>query len=259
MIKGRGLSPGVANASAVVCDQYISPLGEIRGDGYIASGPCEGSEISGRIMIFKGGRGSTVGSYIFLQLRENGRAPAGIINEKGEQMIVTGAIISDIPMVDSLPLDIFRTGDFVKIDGTTGYVEIQNVEERQVATAYVIHEGRLLVMKRSDSAPTYPGAIGGVSGYVEKGEGPAEAAIREVREETSLRDANVVKVGTEIQVRYGGIVFRITPVLVSTSSADIKLNYENSSFSWVTREELERMETVPKFKETYDLLISGKP
>ena len=259
MIKARGLSPGRAEGEAVVCDQYISPLGEISNEGIIASGPCEGREISGKVMIFKGGRGSTVGSYVFIQLREKGKAPAGMINEIGDQMIVTGAIISEIPMVDSVPLDIFISGDHVSIDGTAGSVEIRNVEEREVATAYITREDKILVMKRSESAPTYPGSFGGVSGYVEKGEKPVEAALREVGEETSLKDVKILNVGKEVLVRYQNILFKITPVLMKTSSDEIKLNYENSAFFWMTREELNSIKTVPKFKETYDLLVGRKP
>ncbi|MEM0128383.1 MAG: DUF126 domain-containing protein [Thermoplasmatales archaeon] len=259
MIKGRGLSPGTASAEAIVCDQYISPLGEIKEDGHIMSGPCEGTEISGKIFIFRGGRGSTVGSYVLLQLRGSGKAPAGIINEVGEQMIVTGAIISDLPMVDSVPIDIFLTGDSVTINGSTGDVKIENVQERKVATAYVVNGDRLLLMKRSESAPSYAGMFGGVSGYVEAKENPVETAIREVAEETSINNLEIMKVGKEVQVRYGKILFRITPVLLKTDSKDVKLNYENSSYSWVTKKELQDINTVPKFKEVYEALLKANP
>ncbi|MEL9914672.1 MAG: DUF126 domain-containing protein [Thermoplasmatales archaeon] len=258
MIKGRGLSPGLASAKAVVCDQYISPLGELGLDGYISAGPCEGSLVSGKIFIFRGGRGSTVGSYIFLQLKESGKAPAGIINELGEQIVVTGAIISDLPMVDLMPIDIFVNGDTVTVNGSTGEVKIENVEEKMVATAYVVRNGRLLVMKRSDSAPTYAGMYGGVSGYIEEGEHPEDTARREVAEEASLTDLKLLEIGKEVQVRYGQTLFRITPVLMSSVSGDVKLNYENSSYFWVTRDELQGLETVPKFKEVFDSLLNSK-
>lgn len=48
-------------------------------------------------------------------------------------------------------------------------------------TAIVVHEGRLLVGTRADN-----GAVQPVSGIVEPGEEPADAAVREVREEAGV-------------------------------------------------------------------------
>ncbi|EQB64712.1 MAG: hypothetical protein AMDU3_IPLC00004G0290 [Thermoplasmatales archaeon I-plasma] len=159
LIKGRGLSPGNATSSVVVCDQYISPLGEISRDGLITSGPCENVNITGKILAFKGGRGSTVGSYTFLELKSKNLAPSGLINETAEQMVVTGAIISEIPMVDMVPLDIFLPGDRISINGNTGEVIIDGVKEKRVATVYLIHKGKVLLLKRSEKCDIFPWTI----------------------------------------------------------------------------------------------------
>lgn len=52
-------------------------------------------------MFIPGGKGSTVGSYVIFQMKKNGTAPKAIICLKAEPIIATGAIMSDIPMVDS--------------------------------------------------------------------------------------------------------------------------------------------------------------
>jgi predicted aconitase with swiveling domain/8-oxo-dGTP pyrophosphatase MutT (NUDIX family) len=250
LIKGRGLSPGDKTAKAIVCDQFISPLGEISKDGLITSGPCEDSCISDKILIFRGGRGSTVGSYTFLELKNKNIAPSGLIIEEADQMVVTGAIISDIPLVDHVPLDIFLNDDTVTLSGSTGDVSIADVIKKRVATVYLLHKGNLLLLKRSTDMTTYPGQYGGISGYIERGETPEQTGKRETEEECGIKDAMVKAIGKDIYVRYGGLLFEITPMLMVTSRADVKLNHENSEYSWINPKSLGDYQTVPKFKET---------
>lgn len=87
----------------------------------------KGQSISGKVLVFPAGKGSTVGSYVMYQLKKNGTAPAAVINRSAEPIVAVGAIISDIPMVDSIEPDaisIIKTGDLVRVDGTKGVVDI---------------------------------------------------------------------------------------------------------------------------------------
>ncbi len=256
MIKGRGLSPGRVSAEVIVCDQFISPLGEISREGLVTTGPCSNSSITGKILAFKGGRGSTVGSYTFLELKTNNIAPAGLINESAEGMVVTGAIISDIPMVDGVPLDVLVNGDWITLDGNSGEVAISNVEEKRVTTVFLMHGESLLVLKRSSESSSYAGQFGGISGYIEEGETPEETGRREMMEEIGIRDAVLRRTGKNIYVRSDGIIYEITPLLMYTESVDVKLNEENSSFHWAKHDDLKSYDTVPKFSETLEALLN---
>jgi len=92
-------------------------------DGHELEGKC----LSGKVLVFPHGKGSTVGSYVMYQLKKNNVAPAAIINRSAEPIVVVGAIISDIPMVDSTdpdPIEIIKNGDIVRVDGTKGVVTI---------------------------------------------------------------------------------------------------------------------------------------
>lgn len=83
--------------------------------------------MTGKVLVFPSGKGSTVGSYVMYQLKKNGTAPAAIINRSAEPIVAVGAIISDIPMLDSTKpdaIDTIRTGDFIRVDGTRGTVDI---------------------------------------------------------------------------------------------------------------------------------------
>ncbi len=251
LIMGRGMAPGTAEADALVCNQTISPLGEMSKSGIIVSGPCSGKSFRDRILIFKGGRGSTVGSYVLLELKNSNYAPAGIINEAAEQVVLTGAIISEIPMIDRIPLDIFREGDIVRMDGKEGSVSIKNIAEKDVATVYLLKGNQILLLKRSDKVSTYKCQYGGISGYIEKEETPEETGRREMMEECGITDAKLLSKGKIVYVRDDRTIFRITPIIMKTEQENIRLNWENSESIWVDMDKLNSYETVPKFKETF--------
>jgi hypothetical protein len=56
-------------------------------------------------------------------MKKNGTAPAGIVNKECETVVAVGAIISEIPCVDSVDISRIKTGDTVSIDN--GVVMVQ--------------------------------------------------------------------------------------------------------------------------------------
>ena len=127
-LSGRSISRGIGKGQALVCKDAISFLGGIDPKtgivvekGHAIEGKC----IAGKVLVFPRGKGSTVGSYIMLQLKKNGVAPAAIINLEAEPIIAVGAIISEIPMVDKLARDSFsflKDGMEITVDGGKGTV-----------------------------------------------------------------------------------------------------------------------------------------
>ena len=83
----------------------------------------EGQDISGKILVFPQGTGSTVGSYTLYQLKKNGKAPLAIINKECETIVAVGCIISEIPCVDHIEIEKIKTGDKIKVDAEKGIVE----------------------------------------------------------------------------------------------------------------------------------------
>ena len=77
--------------------------------------PLEGHSVSGRVLVFPTGKGSTVGSYTIYRLTKNRVGPAAIVNAQSEAIVAVGAIISDIPMVDQVDIAQIRTGDVVVV------------------------------------------------------------------------------------------------------------------------------------------------
>jgi hypothetical protein len=51
-------------------------------------------------------------------------APKAIVNETADPVVVVGAIIADVTMVDRVDITRISTGDLVEVDGTKGVVTI---------------------------------------------------------------------------------------------------------------------------------------
>lgn len=124
------VSRGRSEGEALVTSQPISFLGSIDpGTGIVIEKghELEGAGIKGKVLVFPGGKGSTVGSYVIYQLKKNGVAPCAMINIKTDPIVAVGAVISGIPLVDRVekdPVKTIRTKDKVIVDAIKGCVEI---------------------------------------------------------------------------------------------------------------------------------------
>ncbi|WP_332449421.1 DUF126 domain-containing protein [Methanoculleus sp.] len=124
---GRSISRGIASGDLLVSPEPISFLSGVNpktGTVVERGHPLEGQSIAGRVLAFPYGKGSTVGSYVIYALKQNGCAPAAIVNTEAEPIIAVGAIIAGIPMVDRLPPEFCRLtpGTRVTVNGDTGEV-----------------------------------------------------------------------------------------------------------------------------------------
>lgn len=119
-MKGRVIRAGRAEGQALVSPEPIGFLGGVDPDSGIVvepNHPLNGRSITGRVLVFPTGKGSTVGSYTILRLARNGMAPVAMINAESEAIVAAGAIIGDIPMVDQVAINLIQDGDWVLVDG----------------------------------------------------------------------------------------------------------------------------------------------
>jgi predicted aconitase with swiveling domain len=125
-MKGRKIFEGKAEGEALVSSEGISFYGGVDPDTGIVTEkghPLEGKNISGKILVFPMGKGSTVGSYTIYRLKKNGKAPLAIVNRECETVVAVGAIISEIPCVDKIDTERIKTGDRLRINADEGTVE----------------------------------------------------------------------------------------------------------------------------------------
>jgi uncharacterized protein len=123
------VASGRACGPALATRQAISFLGNVNPETGIVVDPAHelfGQKIAGKVLIFPGGKGSTVGSYVIYQLKKRGLAPAAMINIRSEPIVAVGAIISGIPLVDRVAKDVLEIegGTMVEVDADGGIVRI---------------------------------------------------------------------------------------------------------------------------------------
>jgi len=250
ILKGRGISRGKAEGRLTLLRKPFSFLGGVdpkTGRLTVASG-AEGREIRNGIFAFPSGRGSTVGSYTILQMRKLATAPAAIINEKAETIVATGAVMAGVPMIDSIDLGLLLDGDEVIVDGESGTLELPHVDEVDVVTCILRFEGKILILKRSEKVSTNQGLWAGVSGYIEDGEAPLQTARKEIREETAVENAELLKSGEILKVRSGTRLWCIHPFLFEPASADITIDWEHTDYRWIDPDDIDHGTTVPGFQ-----------
>src|SRR5690606_4215930 len=130
--KGKGEGEVLLSASATSLLGGVEPS-----TGRLTDPALGGSSVKGRVFAFPQGRGSTVGSYVLLEMRRQGTLPAALINALAEPIVATGAVMSGVPLVDHIDLSLLRDGDPAVVDGTMGTVELPRVKECHVVSCVV--------------------------------------------------------------------------------------------------------------------------
>ncbi|RBQ24164.1 hypothetical protein ALNOE001_04010 [Candidatus Methanobinarius endosymbioticus] len=127
-IKCRTISKGKTNGELIVSNEPLSFLGGVNpntGEVIDPNHELKGKFINDKILFIPGGKGSTVGSYVIFQMKKNNIAPKAIICLNAEPIIATGAIMSEIPMVDSPESsDELLDGVNVEVDSDNGLIKI---------------------------------------------------------------------------------------------------------------------------------------
>ena len=127
LIKGRKIYQGRAQGEALVTSMGISFFGGVDPETGVVvekDHQLEGQSISGKVLVFPTGKGSTVGSYTLYRLKKAGKAPLAIVNAECETITAVGCIISEIVCVDQIPIEQIEMGMTVVVDGDEGFVEI---------------------------------------------------------------------------------------------------------------------------------------
>ena len=126
-LRGRTIYKGKAQGTALVTGMGISFFGGVDPDSgqIVEKGhELEGQSISGRVLVFPSGKGSTVGSYTLYRLKKNGKAPAAILNAECETITAVGCIIAEIPCIDQIPIHDIHSGDYLVVDADEAEVNL---------------------------------------------------------------------------------------------------------------------------------------
>ena len=126
---------------------------------------------------------------------------------------------------------------------------------REVVTAILKRDKKILIVKRGHLVNTFIGKWSGISGRMEGS--PLESVVKEIEEETGIPEERVtlVKEGDPIIARGENLEFRIYPFLFEVKEEIIQLNWENTEYRWIKPEKITRYKTVPKLKEVIEAVL----
>jgi len=132
---GRKVARGCAEGEALVTRQTLSGWGGIDPEnGTIIERRHElrGQSFKGKILVFRGAKGSSGWSIAFHRARLLGSIPLAVIFKEMTSKVALGTVVMHIPAVTNLdqdPLEVIESGDWVKVDGDRGIVEITKRNE----------------------------------------------------------------------------------------------------------------------------------
>ena len=121
---------GVAEGEALVTTDRISGWGGIdprTGTVIETRHELRGKSFAGKVLVFPGAKGSSGWSSQFHVARLAGAAPLAMVFNEMTTKIALGAVVTHAPSVTDLdqdPLQVIATGDWVKVDGDRGIVEV---------------------------------------------------------------------------------------------------------------------------------------
>ncbi len=124
------ISEGVAEGEALIStDDIMFYLIDPSTGVVIEKGhSLEGKSISGKVLIFPGGKGSSVvqadGLY---QLLIKNNAPKALVIQNPDTVLVASAIIMETPMVDRVDANFYeavKDGDMVRVDTISGEITL---------------------------------------------------------------------------------------------------------------------------------------
>jgi predicted aconitase with swiveling domain len=130
VLRGRKVVGGCAEGEALVTKDRISGWGGIdprSGTVIETRHELKGISFAGKVLVFPGAKGSSGWSSQFHIARLAGKAPLAMLFNEMTTKIALGAVVSHAPSVtdfDQDPLTVIETGDWVKVDGDHGVVEV---------------------------------------------------------------------------------------------------------------------------------------
>jgi len=126
-ITGRKIMEGRAQGEALVTKEPLSFMGSVNPKTGVVierGHEIEGQCLKGKILVFPCAKGSTGGSYMLYDVVKNGVGPVGIVNTEADSVVVIGAIVADLPMIDKVDISQIKTGDFIILDATNGILDV---------------------------------------------------------------------------------------------------------------------------------------
>jgi predicted aconitase with swiveling domain len=127
-LTGRKVVGGVAEGEAMVTRDTISGgVNPMTGVILETRHELRGQSFKDKILVFPGAKGSSGWSVVFHMSRLAGAAPRAMVFNEMTTKVALGAVVMRCPSVTDLdqdPLQVIETGDWVRVDGDAGTVQV---------------------------------------------------------------------------------------------------------------------------------------
>jgi predicted aconitase with swiveling domain len=137
VLKGHKGIGGIAEGEALVCQEPVNLMadtGNVWTDlkdtmftNRIGTPSVFGKSFAGKVLVFPTGKGGIFSTNIMMDVATVGSTPKAIVNVRAHPVWAVLSIVLNIPLVDRLnknPCKVIETGDWVKVDGKKGTVEV---------------------------------------------------------------------------------------------------------------------------------------
>jgi len=137
ILRGRKVAGGCAEGEALVTKDTISGWGGIdamKGTITERRHELKGQSFKDKVLVFPGMKGSSGTSMAFHATRLMSTAPKALIFNDMTTKAALSAVLLHAPAITELeknPLDVIKTGDWVKVDADNGIVEITKKQKNQ--------------------------------------------------------------------------------------------------------------------------------
>jgi predicted aconitase with swiveling domain len=136
-LKGHKGIGGVGEGEAIVCQEPINLMadtGHVWNDqtdatftNKLGTPSVFGRSFKDKVLVFPTGKGGIFSTNILMDMAAAGTRPKAIVNVQAHPVWAALSIELGIPLVDRLdknPCEVIKDGDWVKVDGQAGTVEI---------------------------------------------------------------------------------------------------------------------------------------
>jgi predicted aconitase with swiveling domain len=163
VLRGRKVVGGRAEGEALVTHMTVPGWGgvnPVKGVITETRHDLRGVSFAGKVLVFRGAKGSSGWSGMFHMSRLMGSAPAAMVFTTMNTKIALGVVVTHVPAITDLdgdPFALIHTGDWVRVDADRGLLTITRPggsgtetpgrpeqAQRSVVDSYAAAQGRAL-------------------------------------------------------------------------------------------------------------------
>jgi len=126
----RAFGPGVEGEALVSRDpiHFVMDIAPETGDVIGVKHSLYGENIAGKILVIPSAKGGVQSAMGIAELAKNNNSPKALLYDRTNPIMVQGAVMTNIPIMDGFdqnPVEVVKSGDWVKVKPAQGIVEVE--------------------------------------------------------------------------------------------------------------------------------------